>query len=413
MSVDTGSLPAPDNAIASLRQGVVADTRSLPMDDNRFCRYRNDSFPCPQAVYRRLIAYILPSMRGPAMSDMSHPPSLSTPRDPDVVDAAVAVNSPADVPPSRQRREIVGRSPNQLAWLRLKRDRTALVSSVVLAVAALVALAAPLIARLTGIDPTDKFVDRLNDFGMPVGYAGGIGGDHLLGLEPGSGRDIFLQLVHGLRTSLFIAFASALLASVIGVGVGIVAGYARGWLDSLINWFVDVTLAFPFLIFALAVIPILEDRFYTEREAASPGFRIALIIATFGLFSWTYTARLVRGQVISLREREFVEAARAAGAGTGHILFRQLLPNIWAPILVTVSLNVPQFIAVEAALAFVNIGVTEPTPDLGRMIYNSIGYVASDPWYTLFPGLTIFLLVLAFNLLGDALRDSLDPRSTR
>lgn len=181
-------------------------------------------------------------------------------------------------------------------------------------VGAVVALAAPLLGWLTGIDPTDKFVDRLNDFGMPIGYAGGISSDHWLGLEPGSGRDILLQLVYGLRTSLFIAFASALLASLIGVAVGVVAGWARGWLDSVINWLVDLTLAFPFLIFALAVIPVLEDRFYTEREAPAPAFRVALIIATFGLFSWTYTARLVRGQVISLREREYVEAARAAGA---------------------------------------------------------------------------------------------------
>ncbi|WP_262281781.1 ABC transporter permease [Micromonospora sp. MA102] len=343
------------------------------------------------------------------MSDLSHPPSLTAPGEPAAPDPAVN----ATVPPGAARREIVGRSPNQLAWLRLKRDRTARVSALTLAVAGLVALGAPLLGRLTGIDPTDKFVGRLNDFGMPIGYAGGISADHWLGLEPGSGRDILLQLVYGLRTSLFIAFASALLASFIGVAVGVLAGWARGWLDSAVNWLIDLTLAFPFLIFALAVIPILQDRFYTEREAPPPAFRVALIIATFGLFSWTYTARLVRGQVISLREREFVEAARAAGAGTGHLLFRQLLPNIWAPILVTVSLNVPQFIAIEAALAFVNIGVTEPTPDLGRMIYNSIGYVASDPWYTLFPGLTIFLLVLAFNLLGDALRDSLDPRSTR
>jgi peptide/nickel transport system permease protein len=331
------------------------------------------------------------------MSDLSHPPSLTAPGDPAAPDPAVGVAGA----PAAGRREIIGRSPNQLAWLRLKRDRTARASALTLAVAALVALGAPLLGRLSGIDPTDKFVGRLNEFGMPIGYAGGISADH------------WLQLVYGLRTSLFIAFASALLASFIGVAVGVLAGWARGWLDSAVNWLIDLTLAFPFLIFALAVIPILQDRFYTEREAPPPAFRVALIIATFGLFSWTYTARLVRGQVISLREREFVEAARAAGAGTGHLLFRQLLPNIWAPILVTVSLNVPQFIAIEAALAFVNIGVTEPTPDLGRMIYNSIGYVASDPWYTLFPGLTIFLLVLAFNLLGDALRDSLDPRSTR
>jgi peptide/nickel transport system permease protein len=238
-------------------------------------------------------------------------------------------------------------------------------------------------------------------------------GQHWLGLEPQLGRDILMQLVYGMRTSLLIAFASAIIASVVGVVIGIVAGYARGWLDTGINWIIDLTLAFPFLIFALAIIPILEDRFYGDRDAIPASFRVILIISTFALFSWTYTARLVRGQVIALREREFVEAARAAGAGTGHILFRQLLPNIWAPILVTLSLNVPAFITTEAALAFLNIGVIEPTPDLGRMIFNSIKYVATDPFYTLWPGLTIFILVLAFNLLGDSLRDALDPKSSR
>jgi peptide/nickel transport system permease protein len=329
--------------------------------------------------------------------------------------AALSVNSATDAAVSGvDKKEIVGRSPGQLAWLRLKRDRTAFVSATTLAGFMLVALAAPVIKALRGIDPTDQFTSKLSDFGgIPLGYAGGVSAEHWLGLEPQLGRDIFMQLIYGLRTSLFVAFASALLASAIGVLIGIIAGYARGWLDGAISWVVDLTLAFPFLIFALAVIPILDDRFFGERDAIPPSFRIALIIATFALFSWTYPARLVRGQVISLREREFVEAARAAGAGSGHILFRQLLPNIWAPILVTISLNVPAFITAEAALAFVNVGVTEPTPDLGRMIFNSISYVATDPYYTLFPGLTIFLLVLAFNLLGDSLRDALDPRSTR
>jgi peptide/nickel transport system permease protein len=326
---------------------------------------------------------------------------------------ALEVNSPVDAPIEAQKKEFVGRSPGQLAWLRLKRDRTAAVSAITLAILGIIAILAPVIGKIRGISPTQPFTDKLNDFAMPLGYAGGMNSTHWLGLEPGNGRDILMQLVYGMRTSLLIAFASAIVASTIGVLVGILAGYARGWLDSAINWVIDLTLAFPFLIFALAVIPIVEDRFFGARDAIPASFRVGLIIATFGMFSWTYTARLVRGQVITLREREFVEAARAAGAGTRHILFRQLLPNIWAPILVTLSLNVPAFITTEAALAFVNIGVIEPTPDLGRMIFNSISYVASDPFYTLWPGLTIFILVLAFNLLGDSLRDALDPKSTR
>jgi len=327
---------------------------------------------------------------------------------------ALEVNSPVDVPADQgPKKEFVGRSPGQLAWLRLKRDRTAAISAVTLAVLTIIALLAPVISKLRGISPTQPFTEKLNYQSIPLGYAGGMSGTHWLGIEPGNGRDILMQLVYGMRTSLLIAFASAIVASTIGVLIGIVAGYARGWLDAAINWVIDLTLAFPFLIFALAVIPIVEDNFFGERDAIPASFRVILIICTFAMFSWTYTARLVRGQVITLREREFVEAARAAGAGTRHILFRQLLPNIWAPILVTLSLNVPAFITTEAALAFVNIGVVEPTPDLGRMIFNSIPYVASDPWYTLWPGLTIFILVLAFNLLGDSLRDALDPKSTR
>ncbi|HEY0000724.1 MAG TPA: ABC transporter permease [Actinoplanes sp.] len=322
--------------------------------------------------------------------------------------------TPGEPGPSTQPQAIVSRSPGRLAWLRLRRDRTAFGSATILLVAMVVGLSAPLIQRVTGVGPTDQFTSLLTDFGaLPIGYLGGISGDHPLGIEPGLGRDILMQLVYGLRTSLFIALAAAAISTVVGVLIGVAAGYARGWLDSAFTWFIDLALAFPFLIFALAAIPVVENRFFSARDEIPASFRVGMIIGTFAIFNWTNTARLVRGQVISLREREFVEAARASGAGTAHILLRQLLPNIWAPILVTVSLNVPGFITAEAALAFVGIGVTEPTPDLGRMIFNSIEYISTDPMYTFVPGVTIFCLVLAFNLFGDALRDALDPKSSR
>jgi len=349
------------------------------------------------------------------MSNTTAGPGPRNPGNEETAAAVLQVDPTSDQPGSPpQAKAFVGRSPGQLAWMRLKRDRTALVSVIILIAAMIVGLSAPLIQRITGITPTDQFTSKLTDFGaLPVGYLGGISGDHPLGLEPGLGRDILMQLVYGLRTSLFIAFAAAAISTTIGVLVGVIAGYARGWLDGLINWVIDLALAFPFLIFALAAIPVVENRFFNARDNIPPSFRVGMIIATFAIFNWTNTARLVRGQVISLREREFVEAARASGASTGHILLRQLLPNIWAPILVTVSLNVPAFITAEAALAFVGIGVTEPTPDLGRMIYNSIQYISADPMYTFVPGVTIFLLVLAFNLFGDSLRDALDPKSSR
>ena len=248
---------------------------------------------------------------------------------------------------------------------------------------------------------------------MPLGYLGGISGEHWFGLEPGTGRDIFIRMVYGLRTSLLIAFSAAVLSTALGVTLGVVAGYLGGWVDAVITWITDLVLAMPFLIIALALMPTLVLRFYGERDAVPEAFGVAMLIAIFAVFGWTSTARLVRGQVIALREREFVEAARASGAGLGHMLFRQLLPNIWAPILVAFSLAVPQFITSEAALAFIGVGLTDETPSFGRMIYRSLDYLQTDPAYVFFPGVTIFALVLAFNLFGDALRDALDPKSSR
>jgi peptide/nickel transport system permease protein len=348
------------------------------------------------------------------MTNATADPGPRTPGDDDAVGAVLRVSDDKPAGGTRPVQAFVGRSPGQLAWIRLKRDRTAITSVIVLVVAVVFGLSAPLIQAITGISPTDQFTSLLTDFGaLPIGYLGGVSAAHPLGLEPGLGRDILMQLVYGLRTSLFIASAAAALSTVIGVLIGVVGGYARGWLDNVISWVIDLTLAFPFLIFALAVIPVVENRFFDARANIPASFRVGMIIATFAIFGWTSTARLVRGQVISLRERDFVEAARASGARTGHILLRQLLPNIWAPILVTVSLSVPAIITAEAALAFIGIGVTEPTPDLGRMIFNSIAYIEADPMYTFVPGMAIFLLVLAFNLLGDSLRDALDPKSSR
>jgi peptide/nickel transport system permease protein len=308
---------------------------------------------------------------------------------------------------------VTARSPRQLIWLRLRRDRTAMVSGIVSAFFVVVALAAPLIEWLYGTGPYEFFKDDLDRYGMPYGVAGGISGTHWFGLEPAQGRDLFIQLIYGMRTSLGIAFAAALVTTTLGVLAGILAGYLGGWVDAVINWVTDVALALPFLIFTLALVRPLELRFYGPREAVPGWFRVAVLILLFALFGWTATARLVRGQVLSLREREFVEAARATGARLWRILFRELLPNLAAPILVAFSLAIPAYITGEAALSFLGIGVLEPTPDFGRMIFNSLSYLQTDPAYVLFPGVAIFILVLAFNLFGDALRDALDPKSSR
>ncbi|MEV0805929.1 ABC transporter permease [Micromonospora sp. NPDC050200] len=324
--------------------------------------------------------------------------------------ALAEIESGAD---AGEKKGFVGRSPGQLAWARLRRDRTAVVSGAMLVFFVLVALAAPLIEMAYGIGPREQFQSRLDDFSMPLGYAGGVTAEHWFGLEPGLGRDIFIRLVHGLRTSLFIAFAAAVITAAIGIVLGTLAGYLGGWIDAVINWITDLTLAMPFLIIALALTPTIALRFYGQREAVPPSFQVGVLIAIFALFGWTSTARLVRGQVITLREREFVEAARASGAGLGHMLFRQLLPNIWAPILVSFSLAVPAYITSEAALSFIGVGLTDDTPSFGRMIYRSLDFLQTDPAYVFFPGITIFALVFAFNLFGDALRDALDPKSSR
>jgi peptide/nickel transport system permease protein len=316
---------------------------------------------------------------------------------------------------------IVGRSPGQLAWMRLRRDRTAMISMWILVALVGMAVLAPLVRIIYGYNATQQNSDLLDDTGVPLGYLGGVTFStdnashhiHIFGVQPQYGRDLFMQVVYGMRTSLLIAFVSTVAATVIGVLIGIVAAYFGGWVDSVISWFVDYMLAFPFFLFCLAAIPVINTRLADSSGEVSATKRILTIIIVFSVFGWMYTARLVRGQVLSLREREYVDAARAAGARAGHILFRQLLPNLWAPILVTFSLGVPATITAEGALSFLNIGVIEPTPDLGRLIENSADWTFTDPTYLLIPGITIFVLVLTFNLFGDALRDALDPKSSR
>ncbi|WP_412540475.1 ABC transporter permease [Longispora sp. K20-0274] len=324
-------------------------------------------------------------------------------------------------PPAEKKAAIVGRSPGQLAWMRLKRDRVGVFSLGIVLLFFIVAIAAPLVELIYGYGPDALNSNLLNDEGRPLGVLGGItfSSDgpshhiHILGVEPQVGRDMFMQLVYGARTSLFISISATLISLAIGVVIGIVAAYMGGWIDTFLNWFTDYMLAFPFLIFAFAAIPIVNGWLQDEKHEVSEWNRIWTIIVIFSAFGWMGTARLVRGQVLSLREREYVEAARAAGAGVGHILFRQLLPNLWAPILVTFSLSVPATVTGEAALSFLGIGVVEPTPDWGRMINNSVLWYREEPMYMLIPGVSIFILVLAFNLFGDALRDALDPKSTK
>lgn len=308
---------------------------------------------------------------------------------------------------------IRGRSPGQLAWRRLRRDKVAMASATVLAIYVLLALFGPLLLRALHITVDQQNSDLLDDFGAPIGRLGGITSAHPFGVEPQLGRDLLGQVLIGMRTSLTIAVIVTLVSTIIGVIAGVAAGFAGGWVDGAISRTMDLFLAFPTLLFLIAIIPVLQQKFAPDPRQPQKWVRITLLLVLLIVFGWAGLSRLMRGQTVVLRDREFIEAARAMGAGPGHIIFKQLLPNLWAPILISVSLSVPALVTTEAALSFLGVGILEPTPDLGRTLQASITYLGPDPMYFLFPGLTIVVLVLAFNLLGDSVRDALDPKSFR
>ncbi len=319
----------------------------------------------------------------------------------------------ADPASGAPRRDIEGRSLGQIAWLRLKRDKVALGGGVLVLLLTLVGVFAPLLISLYG-QPYDRFNTNLIDptFQVPKGAFGGISSEHWLGVEPGNGRDILSRIIYGARISLTVAFLATALTVLIGTVLGIVAGYVGGWVDNVISRVMDVLLAFPLLLFAIALVAVLGDKvLFLEGNSA----RIAILIFVIGFFQWPYIGRIVRGQTLSLREREFVDAARSLGARGPRILFRELLPNLWAPILVYATLIIPQNILFEAALSYLGIGVKVPTPSWGGMLSDATqGQIYElDPMFMVVPGLALFVTVMAFNLFGDGLRDALDPRSNR
>ena len=306
-------------------------------------------------------------------------------------------------------RTIEGRSLGQIAWLRLRRDKVAMGGGVLVLLLVLLAVFAPLLVRLFG-SPPNEFHSNLVDplFSTPKGRLGGISREHLLGVEPINGRDVFSRILYGARISLLIAFLATLLSVALGVLFGIIAGYKGGWVDTVISRTMDVFLAFPLLLFAIALAGVIPSQAF-GLEGNS--LRIAVLIFIIGFFNWPYMGRIIRGQTLSLREREFVDAARSLGAGTPYILFRELLPNLVAPIVVYSTLLIPTNILFEAALSFLGVGINPPTPSWGGMLNQAIDFYRIDPMFMLVPGLAIFLTVMAFNLLGDGLRDALDPRA--
>ena len=310
---------------------------------------------------------------------------------------------------------VEGRSPSRMAWERIKKDRTAKVSGSIITFFIILALLAPVFTWIMKTTPDEFHVDTLDEeFGTnPLGRFGGISGIHWFGVEPRTGRDVFLRFVFGARTSLFIALSATILATLIGVLFGLISGFFGGKTDLVLSRTMEIILAFPSILFALAITPVLEDVFQSWGLPQGNGTRIPVMIFVLAMFGWPYIARIVRGQVMSLREREFVESARALGATKWHLIFKQILPNLWAPILVTVALNIPTMITSEAALTFLGAGVIDPTSDWGAMLLASVPFYAVDPTFVFIPGFALFLLVLSFSLLGDSVREALDPRSSR
>ncbi|TCC47934.1 ABC transporter permease [Kribbella capetownensis] len=305
--------------------------------------------------------------------------------------------------------KIEGRSLWQISWMRLKRDKVALAGGAFVAFLVVVAILAPLLCKLLGVTPNDFHQDLVDpSLQTPIGKWGGISADHPLGIEPVNGRDIFARIVYGARISLLIAFLATLVSVVIGTVMGVVAGYFGGWVDTLISRVMDIFLAFPLLLFALALVGALPDKLLGIQGDA---LRVALVIFIIGFFSWPYIGRIIRGQTLSLREREFVDAARSLGARRPYILFTELLPNLIAPILVYATLLIPTNVLFEAGLSYLGVGIRPPTASWGDMLSIAANWYQVDPMYMVPPGLAIFLTVLAFNLFGDGLRDALDPRS--
>ncbi|MEU7891450.1 ABC transporter permease [Nonomuraea sp. NPDC049152] len=313
--------------------------------------------------------------------------------------------------------QAVGRSPGQLMWLRFRRDRTGVAAALVVVFFFLVAVSAPLISLVYGRDPYTLYGQEspglLNDFGYPVQPNGGVSSAFWFGIEPGLGRDVFTQLVYGIRTSLLIAVVATLLTSLIGVVLGIVAGYAGGRVDSLIGRVIDIVLSLPAVLFTIAFMPVVENLFVSPDEQTPVWLRAVTLVVVLTAFGWAGLARLLRGQVLTLREREFVEAARVTGASPARVVFRELLPNLWTPILIQSTLLLPALVTAEAALSFLGVGMIEPIPDWGRMFLRGTEVYQNDITYLVFPGVALLVFVIAFNLLGDSVRDAFDPKIKR
>ncbi|MEI6446922.1 MAG: ABC transporter permease [Actinomycetes bacterium] len=304
-----------------------------------------------------------------------------------------------------RREVVVARTPWQLFWRRFRRDRLALVSLGFIGLLVVVAITAPLIVSALGLPaPNTLDTTALDEAGLPAGPSSA----HLMGVD-GLGRDVLSRTIYGTRVALVVALASTVIATVLGVTLGLLAGYFRGWVDTLVSrLMIDVLLSFPILMLAIGLSSACSFGDGCAAGLIKPG--IGTVIAVIALVTWTYPARLIRGQVMSMREKDFVDSSRSLGASNLRIIVRELLPNLIAPTIVYATLIIPSNILFEAALSFLGVGVSPSTPSWGAMIGDAVNTFDTAWWYMLAPGLALVLSVLAFNLLGDGLSDALNPR---
>jgi ABC-type dipeptide/oligopeptide/nickel transport system permease subunit len=299
---------------------------------------------------------------------------------------------------------ITARSPMQLFWRRLRRDKIAMTALVFIVLLVIIAFAAPLIVWAAGTPgPKTQSSGALDVFGTPTGPSA----EHPFGVDR-LGRDVFARTVYGARVSLEVALIATGIAVVIGTVIGLIAGYYRGVVDTALSRLIDVVLAFPILLLGLGLAAACSGANGCVGGLIQPG--LPVVIMVIAIINWTYIARIVRGQVLSLREKEFIEAAHSLGASNGRIITREILPNLLAPLIVYSSLLIPANILLEAALSFLGVGVPAGTPSWGAMIAEATSLFPDAWWFMLFPGLALLFTVLAFNLVGDGLQDALDPR---
>lgn len=292
--------------------------------------------------------------------------------------------------------KIEGRSTWQLAWRRLRKDRAAVISAVVIVLIGLMAIFAPVFATITGHGVNQQFrTTGLNGFGQPVAPNSTfwLGTDDL-------GRDILVRIAYGARVSLLVGVVATLLTVAIGAVMGLIAGYFSGIPDSIIARLIDLVLSLPFLLFAISLVSV-----------SHPGLSIVIIV--IAVFGWAAVARIVRGQVLSIREKEYIEAARSLGASSWRIMFVDVLPNVLTQLIVYATLLIPVTIVLEATLSFLGLGIPPPTADWGQMIAESESVYQQAWWFLVFPGLALLTTTIAFNILGDGVRDALDPRLER